>query len=281
MEKNYEDNPKSIKYYVKRWILKQQLKGKKVVDFPAGNGVTSRILKEQGATPLAFDLFPEYFKMEGLTCNRADIAEEIPLKDKTADVVISQEGIEHFSDQWGALKEFNRILKDKGTLVITTPNYSNLQSKFSYFINESERFGSMMPPNEFDSVWMAPDDTDKIYLGHIFLLGIQKLRVIAKLSGFSLQTVHPTRTRRGSLGQFLLFYPFIYGFNLLNLWKNLFQTRGPGERARGEAYREIFRLNTSFRVLTGSHLFVEFTKEKDFQEVPQTLRSAHQGFGIT
>ena len=57
---NFEDNPKSIKFHVKKFLSKNQerFKNKKVIDFPAGNGVTSRIIKEFGADPYPFDLFP-------------------------------------------------------------------------------------------------------------------------------------------------------------------------------------------------------------------------------
>jgi ubiquinone/menaquinone biosynthesis C-methylase UbiE len=107
---NYEDNPKSIKYYVKRFLTNNQerFQGKRIVDFPAGNGVTSRLLKEIGAEPLAYDLFPEYFDVENMECQRANIKTGIPLEDKSAEGFICQEGIEHFSDQFEALKEFNR-----------------------------------------------------------------------------------------------------------------------------------------------------------------------------
>ena len=151
---NHEDNPKSIKFYVKRFLIenKDRFAGKKVVDFPAGNGISSRILEEIGATPIPFDLFPEYFTIEGLTCSRANISIGIPLADNTADGIICQEGIEHFADQFGAFKEFSRITKKGGTLLITTPNYSNLRAKLSYLLSESERFNSIMPPNELDSI---------------------------------------------------------------------------------------------------------------------------------
>ena len=41
---------------------------KTVIDFPAGNGITTNILKEIGAKPIPFDLFPEYFNIEELEC---------------------------------------------------------------------------------------------------------------------------------------------------------------------------------------------------------------------
>ena len=64
----YENNPKSIKYHVKKYLINNidYYKGKEVLDFPAGNGITSRILKEIGANPIPMDLFPEYFEIKGI-----------------------------------------------------------------------------------------------------------------------------------------------------------------------------------------------------------------------
>ena len=175
----YEDNPKSIKFYVKRFILnnKEYLKGKKVIDFPAGNGVTSKILKDNGAEAIPIDLFPEYFELKDLECLRANINEGLPIENSSTDYFICQEGIEHFTDQFAALKEFNRVLKIGGVVLITTPNYSNLKAKVSYLLSESEKFNSIMPPNELDSIWMTDKSiTDEIYFGHIFLIGSQNSR---------------------------------------------------------------------------------------------------------
>ena len=131
----YEDNTNSIKYHVKLFIRQnqQKFKNKVVIDAPAGAGVTSRILKEAGAVVRAYDLFPEYFKVDGLACERANIMESIPVADNFADVLVCQEGIEHFSDQYRAFQEFNRVIKQNGSLLITTPNYSNLQSRLVTF----------------------------------------------------------------------------------------------------------------------------------------------------
>jgi len=198
----HEDNPKSIKYYIKRFLLNntERFSGKIIIDFPAGNGITSRIIKEIGASPIPFDLFPEYFKVAGIECKRANIASGIPLEDSFADALICQEGIEHFADQLNAIKEFNRLIKPHGILLITTPNYSNLRAKLSYLLSESERFNSIMPPNELDSVWMSKDEiSTEPYYGHIFLIGILKLRILAKLAGFKIREIHFTRIKPTSL----------------------------------------------------------------------------------
>lgn len=281
---NFEDNPKSIKFHVKKFLSKNQdrFKNKKVIDFPAGNGVTSRIIKEFGADPYPFDLFPEYFNIDGLTCNRANINEGIPLDDKFGDMLICQEGIEHFSDQLLAFKNFNRVLKKGGNLLITTPNYSNLKAKLSYLSGESERFGSMMAPNELDSVWMSNQDiTSEVYYGHIFLVGIQKLRVLGQLSGFKIKKVHFTRMKSTSFFLLFIFYPFIYFSNWRAYKKRLRKNNDYDLTTKKEVYKEIFKLNTSFKILTDHSLMVEFEKTMEVSEVGKKLKSQHKEFGRT
>ena len=281
---SYEDNPKSIKYHVKKFLLSNKafFKGKRVIDFPAGNGITSRILSEIGANPIPMDLFPEYFEVDGIKCERANILNGLPIESKKADALICQEGIEHFSDQFGALKEFNRVLKKNGILLITTPNYSNLRSRLSYFLSESERFNSIMPPNELDSIWMNNQEiTDEIYFGHIFLIGIQKLRVLAKLSGFSIKKYHFTRVKSTSLLMFPFFYPFILISNWITYKKNMKKNQDYDYKTKKKVYSEIYKLSINPKILIGGNLMVEFIKDQDYDAVSKTLKSRHKEFGRT
>ena len=280
----YEDNPKSIKFYVKRFILNnaQLLKDKKVVDFPAGNGVTSNILRDVGAKPIPIDLFPEYFELEGLDCLRANIREGLPLAAASNDFLICQEGIEHFSDQFMALKEFNKVLRKDGILLITTPNYSNLRAKLSYLLSESERFNSIMPPNELDSIWMTNKNiTNEIYFGHIFLIGIQKLRVLAVLAGFEIKKIHFTRIKSTSLLLLPLFYPFILISNYITYIKNRSKKSDFDMETQKRSYKNIFKLSINPQILVDGHLMVEFIKVKEAADVSDSLKSKHKEFGIT
>ena len=280
----YEDNPSSIKYYVKKYLLgnRDRFLNKTIVDFPAGNGVTSRIITEIGAVPKPFDLFPEYFQVDGIECKRAEIAKGIPLENVCTDAIICQEGIEHFPDQIQAFKEFNRILKPKGTLLITTPNYSNLRAKISYLLTESERFHSIMPPNELDSIWMNNQEiSNEIYYGHIFLTGIQKLRVMAKLSGFRINKIYATKTKTTSLFFYVQIFPLLYFSNLITYYKNIKKNKSTDFKIKRNIYKEIMKLNLSFKILTGSHLMIEFEKECEVAGVASKLKSREKIFGIT
>ncbi|MBI4429232.1 MAG: class I SAM-dependent methyltransferase [Ignavibacteriales bacterium] len=272
-----------FKIFVNRFVIEHAVafRGKHVVDMPAGTGVTSRTLRDVGARVSAFDLFPEYFKVDGIRCQRADILEGIPLTSGTADAVICQEGIEHFSDQLKAFREFNRILTPAGKLYLTTPNYSNLRAKLSHLLAETERFGSMMPPNEIDSVWMVNTSVSKeFYLGHVFLIGIQKLRVLAKLSGLKINNIYFEQVKPTSLLLFPVFYPFILLFNWLAYRKNMRKKSSVPAEKKKEVYGEQLRLNINPKILVDGTLFVEFTKECEFDSVADKLRSVHDSFDI-
>ena len=280
----HEDNPKSIKYYVKRFFIreKNRFKDKKVVDFPAGNGVTSNILRDIGATVIPFDLFPEYFNQENLTCTRANINEGIPLKDESVDAIISQEGIEHFENQLSALQEFNRILKKGGSLIITTPNNSNMVGRLSYFLQENELFNKTMPQNELDDIWMSDQKISKeIYYGHIFLIGINKLRLLAKLSGFKIKNLENSKPKITAIILMILFYPFILFSNWRSYSRNIKKNDKYTLETKKKIYGEIFKLAISPRLLINSHIFVEFEKEFNIKDVKESLPSQHEGFNET
>jgi SAM-dependent methyltransferase len=274
MVDKHVNNPKSPKFHVRKYLheIKDDLSGKTVLDIPAGNGVTSEILLELGARVEAYDLFPEYFLLKDIPCQRADIMEGLPVKDGHADFVICQEGIEHFSDQVKAFMEFNRVLKPGGKLIITTPSYSNLKARLSYTLFESEYFHKLMPPNEIDSVWFANNPNDKaVYYGHIFLLGMQKMRVIGKVAGLKISRINFMRTNKTSLFLFPFYYPFIWLSSYFTYYKSVRQNKATDHEAKKKVYMEQLKLNVNPKVLLDTHSFIVFEKEYELNEVYQHL----------
>ncbi|WYX52095.1 class I SAM-dependent methyltransferase [Achromobacter xylosoxidans] len=124
--------------WVKQYIQSlPTLHGKVALDIPCGDGRATAVLRESGADVIAYDLFPESFLLDG-QAQFADLAERLPLPDDSIDIVVCQEGIEHLPNQLLALQEFHRVLKPGGTLVITTPNISNLVGRLANLVFESQ-----------------------------------------------------------------------------------------------------------------------------------------------
>lgn len=280
---DFTKNYKSPKYHVKKYLdrLGASLKGKVVLDIPAGTGVTTKILLDHGAKAKPFDLFPEYFILKEVECVRADITEHIPVAEHYADMVICQEGIEHFSDQVKTFKEFNRVLKPGGELFITTPSYSNLSARFAYFIFESEN-NKKMPPNEIDDIWMSDKSiSNEIYHGHIFLVGLQKLRTIGKLTGFDITEVMYVRLSKGSLFLFPIFYPIIFVSSYLRYFRNLRKNKEIPKAFKKIVYQEQLKLNISPRNLLNRHTFLVYKKVKDAKDVEFRFEGTMKSFDKT
>ena len=249
----------NIKLFVKEALdnMGEKLQGKKVLDIPAGSGFTSKILLEHGAEVLALDLFPEFFKIDEIECKKANLSEKLPIPDNSLDMIVCQEGIEHLPNQLFALKEFNRVLKEDGILMITTPNISHLRSKVSYLLSESD-FYKRMPPNELDALWHS--DEGREFYGHIFLIGIQKLRVLSAVAGFRITKLHKVKLSMGSV--FLSFlYPFIIISNIYAYFRNVRKKDGINYNKKKKVYKEIVKLNLHPTIQLGKHIFIEMQKK--------------------
>lgn len=237
-----------------------ELAGKEVLDVPAGNGDTAHLLLELGARVTASDLYPEFFRHPAIGCVQANLNGPLPFADASFDFVICQEGIEHMPNQLHLFQELNRVLRPGGRAIITTPNYSNLRTRLSYMLLESEAY-KLMAPNEADSVW-ASDNAKTIhdvYLGHIFFANLTKQRVLAALSGLHIVEVHPSRVNYTSLVLLPFYYPWMRLAGWLARRRGL--KRGKPSAERPVIYAELAELNHSLNVLTGGHLIVEYEKQ--------------------
>lgn len=247
-----------------------ELKGKEVLDLPAGNGETSQLLLELGAKVTASDLYPEYFRYPAIPCIKANLNDTLPFADASFDLVICQEGIEHMPNQLHLFQEVNRILRPGGRVIVTTPNYSNLRSRLSYLLLESEAY-RLMPPNEVDSVWASDNakTIQDVYLGHIFFANLTRQRALAVLSGFQLVEVHPTRVNYTSLA----LLPFFALWMRLAEWraKRRGTQREHFNARRAGIYEELSQLNNSLTVLTGGHLITEYQKYQNTDQAVAAL----------
>lgn len=193
------------------------------------------------------------------------MTEKLPIESGCADYVICQEGIEHLSDQLLAMREFNRILKPEGRLVITTPNISHLRARLSHFLVESHLY-NCLPPSEVDAIWFSGSGEKELYFGHVFLIGAQRLRILAKLAGFRIAKIHPVRISWGSVFVGVL-YPLLLLVNLFAYVRSVMRHKEAEPAWKRSVYWEIFKLNVNPTIQFGKHVFVEFEKEAELSEV--------------
>lgn len=102
---------------------------KVVIDCACGDGLSSRLMAEAGATRvLGFDLSPDSVTharvAHGLPTTHYEVADAaaLPLPDETADLFVSLETIEHLDDTEAFLREVVRVLSPGGEFICSTPN---------------------------------------------------------------------------------------------------------------------------------------------------------------
>lgn len=127
-------------------------KTKKILDAGCGEGVLVKKYRDQGFDMIGMDLnyATEYVFQRSIL--------ETELEDASLDLIICLDVLEHMPPdlQELALKEFARILKPDGNLLISLPNLAHLASRVSFFFtgnlirtSEIGRHPGDRPINEF------------------------------------------------------------------------------------------------------------------------------------
>ncbi len=107
-------------------FAKDFARGKRVLDIACGEGYGSQALARAGAAHvIGIDIAPDVCeharRKYGLDARVGD-AERIPLPDRSIDLTVSFETLEHVADPPAFLEECARVLVADGTLVVSTPN---------------------------------------------------------------------------------------------------------------------------------------------------------------
>lgn len=137
-------------------LIPGDLSGKTILDIGCGKGTWGFIIRSQRdlstSNLIGVDLNPNYLSFirkhnlyEKVLA--ADITKRIPLKDHSVDFIICSEVIEHMTKKQGEtlLKEIDRLIKDGGRVIITTPNVW-LEMPFD---NKLDRHYSLWNVNDF------------------------------------------------------------------------------------------------------------------------------------
>ena len=121
----------------------QFVAGKTVLDFGSGEGYGASLLAARGAThvsgidisPVAIEHARNKYLQQSIDFVCADCL-SVPFKDNSFDLVTSFEVIEHLTDHEGYLGEACRLLKENGTLIISTPNIIHSDGSNHFHLKE-------------------------------------------------------------------------------------------------------------------------------------------------
>jgi len=152
------------------------LKNKKVLDIPAGNGWIGEQLNQYGMEVISADINEDKPQF-----SQVDMEKHLPFLDEEFDAIICCEGIEHIFSPYQLFTEFSRTLKRGGILIITTPNIQNLYSRWQFLCS-----GYLYQFDPFDKIPLKDNILgDK---GHISHVSYGQLRYYTECHGMKVET---------------------------------------------------------------------------------------------
>lgn len=150
-----------------------------LLDVPSGGGPITRGARDLGWRIVEVDLFPR----ADLAGVQADACAPLPFRDACFDALVSMEGIEHFENQTGFVRECARVLKPGGTMILSTPNILHLSSRVSGFLT-GQRLMKHGFINEHST--LRERMGTRLYHGHAYLIDAFRLRYILRVVGLEL-----------------------------------------------------------------------------------------------
>jgi len=159
-------------------VIDQWASGLRVLDLGCAQGNFSLALAERGYAVVALDLRPAFLRYLRLKYERGHVGcisasiEAFPFLQRTFDVVLLGEVIEHVAYPERLLHDLARLLVPGGTLVLTTPNGERLHAGLP-------TLGAVKNRQDIAARQFLPDAD-----GHLFLLTRQELLALMADAGF-------------------------------------------------------------------------------------------------
>ncbi|MBU0709148.1 MAG: class I SAM-dependent methyltransferase, partial [Candidatus Omnitrophica bacterium] len=163
--------------------------------------------------------------------------------DGSFDQVLLLETVEHLRNPYSVLTNINRILKDQGTLVLSTPNILNLYSR-SRFLFEAAYEYFREPPLD-----QVKNPKEIIFNLHLVPYRYHELEYLLSACGFTIENIY-TSVYEGFGLSFLL--PIIK----FQAW----QKERRGLQKGGVDFRRINKILLSKEILFGRHLIIKAKK---------------------
>lgn len=166
----------------------------RVLDCPAGEGALTERLVAAGFEAQACDLYDELFRLDGVEIKKGDLSGTLPYASQSFDYITSLDGLEHIDSPPQAFREYRRLLKPGGHLVVSVPNIMNVEERLKWLV-----FGytsHFKPLSAQFKAKIAYDTAGKNEISvHANPIGYNELRYHLELNGFEIQGVYRDRVK--------------------------------------------------------------------------------------
>jgi len=216
-----------------------------LLDVPAGEGALAARLLALGLDVKCCDLYPEIFRLPQVEIKRGDLSKALPYADSSFDFVVCVEGLEHIENPHQAVREFRRILRERGQLIISIRNTLNIEERIKWLLFGYTSHFKPLSREYLDSLNDDLAGLEDVAL-HINSIPYSELRYILEKHGFEILGLHRDKPKKNSWA----YFPIVAFIRILNG----FQSRG----RRRERWSE--ELQSDEVLLGGNTLLIHAVK---------------------
>src|SRR5438552_1308613 len=174
-------------------ILEERPRGA-LLDVPAGEGDLRARLLAAGFEVSFCDLYPEIFRLNNREIRRGDLNDKLPFDDRSFDDVTCLEGLEHIENPQQAMREFARLLKPGGHLIVSVPNILNIEERLKWLIHGYTSHFKPISRAAVERLRVEYDDRVEI-AAHVNPISYSELRYILEKHGFEMVGTHRDKAK--------------------------------------------------------------------------------------
>lgn len=190
-------------------ILANQPRGA-LLDVPAGEGALAGRLIDAGFDVRCCDLYPEIFRLEGVDIHQGNLDHKLPFGDHSFEYVTCLEGLEHIENPQQATREFARVLKPQGHLIVSVPNILNVEERLKWLLHGYT--SHFKPISHAVAERLRGEYDHRVEIGaHVNPIGYSELRYVLEKNGFEIVKLHRDKPK----GKTWLYWPIVALIRLL------------------------------------------------------------------
>lgn len=166
----------------------------RLLDCPAGEGALASRLLPLGFEVFCCDLYPELFRLDGVDIRKGDLSGILPYHAGSFDFLTSLDGLEHIETPPQAVREFRRLLKPGGHLVISVPNILNIEERLKLLLYGYTSHFKPLSTGALAKIHADCAGLDEIAL-HVNPIAYTELRHLLEKNGFAIQGAYRDRPK--------------------------------------------------------------------------------------
>lgn len=168
-----------------------------LLDVPAGEGALAARLIDAGFDVRCCDLYPEIFQLDGVDIHRGDLDGDLPFSNQSFEYVTCLEGLEHIENPQQAMREFARVLKPAGHLIVSVPNILNVEERLKWLVYGYTSHFKPISRAAAERLQTEYDDRVEI-AAHVNPIGYSELRYILEKYGFEVLKLHRDKPKQNT-----------------------------------------------------------------------------------